>query len=77
MEYTFYFVNNNRVINKWRGCFDNRNDAERFADGAAIGAMSTTGQIGVFGISEDSEHAISREMTAKRRNILFDFLNKK
>lgn len=77
MEYTFYFVNNSRVINKWCGCFDNRNDAERFADGAAIGAMSTTGQIGVFGISEDSEHAISREMTAKRRNILFDYLNKK
>lgn len=52
MNYTFYFVNNNRVISEWRGCFENKEAAERFADGAAICAMTAFGEIGVYGVTE-------------------------
>lgn len=77
MNYTFYFVNNNRVISEWRGCFENKEAAERFADGAAIGAMMTSGQIGVYGVSESNEEPITRQMTDKRKNVLFAYIEEK
>lgn len=77
MNYTFYFVNNNRVISEWRGCFENKEAAERFADGAAIGAKMTTGEIGVYGVSESDKQPISRQMTDKRKNVLFAYIEKK
>jgi len=77
MEYTFYFVNNKRVIKEWRGCFENNDVAERFADGAAICAIHTSGEIGVFGICEDNRHILSRQMTDRRSNVLFAFIDNK
>lgn len=77
MNYTFYFVNNNRVISEWRGCFENKEAAERFADGAAIGAMMTSGEIGVYGVSESEQYPIARQMTDKRTNVLFAYLEEK
>jgi hypothetical protein len=77
MDYTFYFLNNNRVINEWRGCFENKEAAERFADGAAIGAMMTSGEIGVYGVSESNKEPITRQMTDKRTNVLFAYLEEK
>ncbi len=76
MNYTFYFVNNNRVISEWRGCFDNKESAERFADGAAIGAMMTNGEIGVYGVSERNKEPITRQMTDKRKRVLFAYIEK-
>ena len=75
MEYTFYFVNNSRVISEWRGCFETRETAERFADGAAIGAAMTTGEIGVYATTDCDSHAISRQLTKRRRNVLLAHLN--
>ena len=77
MNYTFYFVNNNRVISEWRGCFENKEAAERFADGAAIGAMCTTGEIGVYGVSESEQYPISRQMTDRRKMLYLHMLKKK
>lgn len=76
MDYTFYFLNNNRVINEWRGCFENKEAAERFADGAAIGAMMTSGEIGVYGVSESNKEPITRQMTDKRKRVLFAYIEK-
>lgn len=76
MDYTFYFVNNSRVISEWRGCFESKEAAERFADGATIGAMMTTGEIGVYGVSESEEQPLSRQMTDKRKNVLFAYIEK-
>lgn len=77
MEYKFYFVNNNCVISEWRGCFENKEAAERFADGAAIGAMMTSGEIGVYGVSESDKRPISRQLTDKRKNVLFAYIEEK
>lgn len=77
MNYTFYFVNNNRVINEWRGCFENKEAAERFADGAAIGAMMTSGEMGVYGVSENEQYPITRQMTDKRKNVIFAYIEEK
>ena len=77
MEYKFYFVNNIRVISEWRGCFENQEAAERFADGAAIGAMMTSREIGVYGVSESNKKPITRQMTDKRTNVLFAYLEEK
>ncbi len=77
MNYTFYFVNNNRVISEWSGCFENKEAAERFADGAAIGAMMTSGEIGVYGVSESDKQPISRQMTDKRKNVIFAYAKEK
>lgn len=76
MNYTFYFVNNSRVISEWRGCFENKEAAERFADGAAIGAMMTSGEIGVYGVSERNKEPITRQMTDKRKRVLFAYIEK-
>lgn len=77
MEYKFYFVNNNRVISNWGGCFENKEAAERFADGAAIGEMCTTGEIGVYGVSESNKEPITRQMTDKRKNVIFAYAKEK
>lgn len=77
MNYTFYFVNNNRVISHWRGCFENQEAAERFADGAAIGSMMTSGEIGVYGVSENEQYPITRQMTDKRKNVIFAYIEEK
>jgi hypothetical protein len=77
MNYTFFFVNNNRVISEWRGCFEKREAAERFADGAAICAMMAFGEIGIYGVSEDGKIIISHQLTCKRKNVLFAYIKKK
>lgn len=77
MKYTFYFVNNNRVVNEWSGGLENNKAAERFADGAAICSMAAFGEIGIYGVSEDGKHIINRQLTRKRANVLFAHLNKK
>lgn len=77
MDYKFYFLNNNRVIGEWRGCFENKEAAERFADGAAIGAMCTTGEIGVYGVSESEQYPIARQMTDRRKNVIFAYAKEK
>ena len=76
MNYTFYFVNNNRALGEWRGCFENKEAAERFADGAAICAMTFFGEIGVYGVTGEWEQPISRQMTNKRKNVLFAYIEK-
>lgn len=77
MTYKFYFVNNIRVVNEWSGCFENKEAAERFADGAAICAMMTSGEIGVYGVSESDKQPISRQLTDKRKNVLFAYIEEK
>lgn len=77
MNYTFYFVNNNRVISEWRGCFENKEAAERFADGAAICAMMANGEIGVYGVSESEQYPIARQMTDRRKNVIFAYAKEK
>lgn len=85
MKYNFYFVNNSRVINEWHGYFPNKEAAEYFATGAAISAMTTSGEIGIFArldgdpdwqYSGDGFNTISRQMTEKRRCVLLAYLGK-
>lgn len=76
MTYKFYFVNNTRVVNEWSGCFENKEAAERFADGAAICAMTVFGEIGIYGVAENGERPICRQITDKRKNVLFAYIDK-
>lgn len=77
MDYTFYFVNNNRVISEWSGCLESRDAAEWFANGAAVCAAMTYGEIGVYGVSESEKQPICRQMTDKRANVLFAYIEEK
>ncbi len=78
MKYTFYFVNSSRVISEWSGRFDNREAAERFAEGAVASASLNFGKkIGVYVIPDGDERPISKNMWYKLEDVLFRYIEEK
>lgn len=75
LNYTLVVVNNARIVEYIPNyCFDNKRDAERFAEGLAIGTSIIGKKCGVMLLLNgkyDYTTAISKDLTSKQGDVLW------